>query len=134
MPLIRYEIGDYATVVEGQCPCGRTLPLIGQVAGRSLNLFRWTEGRLLSPWPLVEPLKAERRFKQFQIVQKAIDLYCVRFVADCQLDREGEIEIEAAFCRILGAPVTVEFQQLAQIPRTAGGKFMIALSELATRC
>ena len=39
MPLIRYEIGDYAIAAEGPCRCGRTLPLIGRIAGRDINLF-----------------------------------------------------------------------------------------------
>jgi hypothetical protein len=27
MPLVRYEIGDYAVAAEGICGCGRTLPV-----------------------------------------------------------------------------------------------------------
>ena len=34
MPLIRYDTGDLAQAVEGPCPCGRTLPSFGEIAGR----------------------------------------------------------------------------------------------------
>ena len=34
MPLIRYDTGDLAEVVEGPCPCGRTLPSFGELQGR----------------------------------------------------------------------------------------------------
>ena len=34
MPLVRYEIGDYAIAARGTCSCGRTLPLIGRVMER----------------------------------------------------------------------------------------------------
>lgn len=33
MPLIRYEIGDYATLGE-RCPCGRGLPVLERIVGR----------------------------------------------------------------------------------------------------
>lgn len=34
MPLIRYDTGDMAQALDGPCPCGRTLPVIGGVLGR----------------------------------------------------------------------------------------------------
>src|SRR5271156_391961 len=58
MPLIRYEIGDYAIAVEGSCRCGRTLPLIGHVLGREINLFIDGRGKRFVPWPLFKPLTA----------------------------------------------------------------------------
>jgi phenylacetate-CoA ligase len=35
MPLIRYNTGDIARAVDGTCPCGRTLPAVGDIIGRS---------------------------------------------------------------------------------------------------
>jgi phenylacetate-CoA ligase len=34
MPLIRYDTGDLAEAVSGECPCGRTLPTFGRILGR----------------------------------------------------------------------------------------------------
>lgn len=34
MPLLRYDADDLAEVVDGPCPCGRTLPSFGAVQGR----------------------------------------------------------------------------------------------------
>ncbi len=56
MPLVRYEIGDYAVAASGDCSCGRTLPLIGRVVGRGMNLFRSLDGKLLTTWDLVNVL------------------------------------------------------------------------------
>ena len=61
MPLIRYEIGDYAIASNDLCTCGRTLPVLGKVIGRGINLFRLPGGRLKSPWPLVGPIKGAAR-------------------------------------------------------------------------
>lgn len=35
MPLIRYNSGDIAQATAGQCPCGRTLPTMGEIVGRA---------------------------------------------------------------------------------------------------
>ena len=37
MPLIRYEIGDYA-IAGGNCDCGINLPVLERVVGRTRNL------------------------------------------------------------------------------------------------
>ena len=33
-PLIRYAVGDVGVPVDGECPCGRKLPLMKVVEGR----------------------------------------------------------------------------------------------------
>jgi len=55
-PLIRYDLNDYALAVEGSCSCGRTLPIIGKVVGRTINLFRLKNGQLFLPWRLYDHL------------------------------------------------------------------------------
>jgi phenylacetate-CoA ligase len=130
-PLVRYEIGDYAVAAEGSCDCGRTLPLIGKIVGRGMNLFRRGEGELISPWHLSSAVRSRIEVKQFQIVQNAVEQFTIRFISDCPLLAEAEEVIRQRFRRILGDEVTVEFQRMREIPRTAGGKYMTALSELA---
>jgi len=130
MPLVRFEIGDYAIASSNECACGRTLPAIERVIGRGINLFRRPGGSLFSPWPLVGPLKARRQLKQFQIVQDDLYRFIVRFAADEALSRETEQEITKSFCEILKMGVSVSFERVDSIPRTPGGKFMTALSRL----
>lgn len=132
MPLIRYEIGDYAIASNDVCSCGRSLPVMGKVIGRGINLFHLPDGRLISPWPLVGPLKSRPAIRQFQIVQETHHHCLVRFVSDLDLDREAQQEISARFSTILGIEVTVSFERVDAIARTAGGKFMTALSLLGT--
>jgi phenylacetate-CoA ligase len=38
-PLIRYRTGDLASLLEGPCPCGRTLMRMSRVAGRTDDLI-----------------------------------------------------------------------------------------------
>jgi len=130
MPLVRYEIGDYAVAARRACACGRTLPTIARVVGRALNLFRLRDGRLVSPWPFIEPLKAERRLERFQLVQRDIDRFEVRYVAAGQLPPDGQDTIRSALASITGSAAAVEFQRVDELRRSVSGKFMLTLSEL----
>jgi phenylacetate-coenzyme A ligase PaaK-like adenylate-forming protein len=129
MPLVRYEIGDYAVASEEVCECGRTLPLIRRVVGRGLSLFVLRDGRLISPWTLVGPVKHQRQIMQFQIVQKTVERFVIRYVAEGALPAEAKAVVRSAFCEILGYAVSVEFQEVSAISRTTAGKFMVALRE-----
>jgi phenylacetate-CoA ligase len=130
MPLIRYEIGDYAIASDVSCACGRTLPVLGKVIGRGINLFRLPGDRTVSPWPLVGPLKSRPELRQFQIVQEAYDRYVVRYAADRDLDPSAEEAIAAGFRTILNVPLSVAFDRTEELQRSASGKFMTALSLL----
>jgi phenylacetate-CoA ligase len=129
-PLIRYEIGDYAEIAQRSCPCGRTLPLLERVAGRSINMFRLKDRRLVSPWKLVVRLKFDDALTQFQIVQQEVDRFVLRYVAEAALEEQVEDRIRTTFQEILGVDSTVSYQHVDGIPRSSTGKFMTAVSEL----
>jgi phenylacetate-CoA ligase len=131
MPLVRYEIGDYAIAANGSCPCGRTLPLVGPILGREINLFTDSRGRRFVPWPLFRPLTVREFIKQSQLVQRGVGRFLVRFVADRDLATGDKAEIASHFESVVGGPVTIEFERLVQIPRAPSGKFMMAMSEIA---
>jgi phenylacetate-CoA ligase len=130
MPLVRYEIGDYAVAAEGDCACGRTLPRIGRVVGRGINLFVGADGKPFVPWQLLRPLKDRPWVRQYQVVQRRIDDYLVRFAADRPLSSDDEKALRDHIARLLGVPVTVSFQRLDTVPRTPSGKFMTAICEV----
>jgi phenylacetate-CoA ligase len=131
MPLVRYEIGDYAVAAEGSCGCGRTLPLIGRIAGRAVDLFRMADGRIVSPYDLISLIKWKPEIRQFQIVQQEFDRYRLRYVSDRPVSAETERWIRDKFCESLGSRVVVAFEPVPEIARTAAGKFMPARSELS---
>ena len=116
---------------EGSCRCGRTLPRIGKVLGREINLFVDGGGKRFVPWPLFRPLSAREWIAQYQVVQRGLGSFAVRFVSDRNLSSEDEAEMRKHFETITHAPVTIEFQRLEQIPREPSGKFMMAMSQVA---
>lgn len=133
MPLVRYEIGDYAIAAQGGCRCGRTLPRIGQILGREINLFVDSDGKRFVPWPLFRPLTAREWITQYQVVQREVGRFVIRFVSDRDLAPQDEAEIGKHFESTTHAPVSIEFERLKQIPRAPSGKFMMAMSEIVAR-
>ena len=70
-PLIRYEVGDYAEVVEDDASDPITLPRLGRVVGRQRTMIRLPDGRRV--WPHFEfaPLLEVGGIRKWQLVQHA---------------------------------------------------------------
>jgi phenylacetate-CoA ligase len=50
MPIVRYELGDRVVAPDDTpCPCGRSLPLLGELVGRSNALLVTSEGGFVPP-------------------------------------------------------------------------------------
>lgn len=130
MPLIRYEIGDYAEA-GAPCPCGRGLPVIRRVLGRERNLALTPEGRKYYPsfaadvWSQIAPIR------QIQLVQKTPRHIEVRIAAARGLGAGEESKLAAALERSLGHPYEFTFRYLESIPRAASGKYEDFVCEAA---
>ena len=122
MPLIRYEVGDYAEV-GGQCPCGRGLPVITRILGRVRNCLRSPTGEVF--WPKVGEMffRQIAPVSQYQIVQKSHERVEITFVAERPLTPEEEEEIRRKFRGRIGYPFAVDFRYVDEIPRGPGGKY-----------
>jgi phenylacetate-CoA ligase len=83
MPFIRYELGDIAVAGAGNCPCGRTLPVIARVEGRSRNAFVFRDGSRM--WPRTSMVRAMAPFvpfTRFQMVQLDFERIEFRYLPD----------------------------------------------------
>jgi len=129
MPLIRYDIGDYA-VVGAPCPCGRTLPVLERVMGRVRNMLVFPNGE--KRWPLGDLVKLREitGVRQYQYVQKSRDRLELRMVVDNNYDRAQERALAAIVQGKFCYPFQLDFVYVDQIGRSAGGKFEDFVSEL----
>ena len=128
MPLIRYEIGDYAEVGE-PCPCGRGLPVLRRVMGRVRNIVRLPGGE--QQWPAFQrALRTVAQFSQAQIVQHTLEDLEVRLVAKSRLSEADEDKLKELLRELFGYPFRIALTYHDEIPRSASGKFEDFLSEL----
>lgn len=122
MPLIRYELGDYA-VAGAPCPCGRGLPVIERVLGRQRNMLTLPSGDVLWPNLPPKPLTAIASLRQFQIVQTSLDEIEVKVVAAGALSAEEEERFRAYLVENFRHPFAIRFIHVDEIPRSPSGKF-----------
>ena len=128
MPLIRYAIGDYAEAGE-PCPCGRGLPVIRRIAGRSSNMTTDVNGRRF--WPLLSPgMWIDTPITQRQFVQLTRSHIEVRFVAPRDLTSAEEAIIRAGLLLTFRHPFEFSFVRVAEIARAPGAKFEEFISRL----
>jgi phenylacetate-CoA ligase len=130
MPLVRYEIGDYAEPGE-PCACGRGLPVLRRIQGRVRNTLVTADGR--SYWPAIgqRQLLDIAPVLQHQFVQKEYDLIEARLVTAVLLEPETENRLRQHILARLPRGMRVRFAYCDGIPRNAGGKFEEFVSEVA---
>lgn len=130
MPLLRYEIGDYAEL-GGPCPCGRGLPVLKRIVGRRRNMLRRPDGGRHWPSFPYEDLKPIADFRQIQIVQHSLQEIEVRLAGIAPLPAEREAAFSAELARLLRADFRFRYDYPDSIPRSAGGKFEDFVSRIA---
>lgn len=131
MPLIRYEVGDYAEA-GASCDCGRGLPVIRRIAGRVRNMLRLRGGGLRYPRFGEYEFGAFEAVRQFQVVQKTLDDIEVALVVARPLTASETEALRALILKNLGQPFNVSFVYRDAIPRSAGGKYEDFRSEVVT--
>lgn len=125
MPLIRYDIGDHVELGP-PCPCGRGLPVVARILGRTQNMLVMPSGErrwpLLSAADIAAMLAIAPSIRQYQFVQKAPDLIELRLAAGGTIGGDEEARLAEWLRARFGAPFRVAFAYLDEIPRTAAGK------------
>lgn len=131
MPLVRYEIGDYAEP-GGPCPCGRGLPVLKRVMGRVRNMLVTASGRRF--WPALafgsRAFTSIAAIRQMQFAQVAIDCVEARLVTGSVLTPEQEDRLRNLILSRLPAGFRVTFSYRERIARSVGGKYEDVLCEL----
>jgi phenylacetate-CoA ligase len=129
MPMIRYEIGDYAEAGE-PCDCGRGLPVLKRVVGRQRNMLRLPGGGLRYPRLGEYEFSCVPAVRQFQVVQKTLRDIEVSLVAARPLAAEEEARLRALILKNLNGDFELSFVYREVIPRSAGGKYEDFRSEV----
>jgi phenylacetate-CoA ligase len=127
-PLIRCRLGDSGRLAPRgtPCACGRTLPALAAVEGRTNDLLLTRDGRRVS-W--LNPVWYGLPVRQGQIVQETLDRVRVRYVPAAGFNAEWRQLVVQRLHERLG-PVHVVLEEVPEIPRGANGKFRTVLNVL----
>lgn len=129
MPLVRYRTGDRGALAPGRgsCACGRTLPVLQALEGRTDEMLFTRDGRRIGR---LDPVfKADLPLHEAQIVQETLSRIRVRIVPAEGWARDSEGFLARRLRERLG-DIEVTFETLSQIPRGANGKFRAVVCEI----
>jgi len=129
-PFIRYATGDIGVLSARRCTCGRALPLLERIEGRSNDSVVARDGRVINSLALIYPLREVEGIVQFRIRQKQLDCFHVQIVRDENFRLQGEDRIRDGWSQLLRSPVQVTFEYLPSLPAEQSGKFRHVISEL----
>jgi phenylacetate-CoA ligase len=135
MPLLRYDTGDLADAVDADCPCGRTLPAFGDVAGRYSRIAFLPQGTLglvgtLSTAIEEMPAQHAHGLRQIQIHQYRDNRFELRVAATSPLPPAFAQIVHTAWALTNVADKhPLEIVQVRDIPRPPGGKFQVFTSD-----
>ncbi len=129
MPLIRYDIGDFAEF-GGPCPCGRGLPVLKNIMGRVRGMLTLADGARMRPDFGGRHFRDVADIRQYQVIQKSRQKLDVKLVAPGGLSASETRALRQMILAQLGHLFEVEFSFHDDIPRGAGGKFEDFRSEI----
>ncbi|WP_375169920.1 phenylacetate--CoA ligase family protein [Marinobacter sp.] len=129
LPLIRYRLGDYATLTDELCPCGRTLPVVKKIHGRAYDILVMPDGRHVHPESAIYIFENIQKqgavFSQFQVVQESPTDFKVIIVPGKEYSDRHRQGIIDEFRKKLDRNVKVDINLVENIAREASGKMRV---------
>lgn len=128
MPFLRYEVGDLATLAPGRCACGRGLPRLARVFGRTTDILYAPDGRQISGVSILDTFVIHvPGVKQAQIVQDALDHLELRVVPDAAFADPSREKLAATVRQVFGPTMRHTLALVERIEPTARGKFQFTI-------
>ena len=124
-PLIRYELGDYASLGE-PCACGRGLPVIQKIWGRKRNRLILPNGESCFPYlgehDDVQAI-APCAIRKFQFIQHTAQDIEIKVVTPNVFSEQDEVQFKNLYQKNLGFPFNIKITYHDDIAPGPTGKF-----------
>ena len=130
-PFIRYKTGDVAVLSDEQCQCGRGLPLIKEIQGRTTDFIVAKDGTIMHGLALIYVLRDLKGMENFKIIQEDIDNTTVQIMTSKEYDLKNDNEIINTFKKRLGDTVNINIEHVDNIKAEKSGKFRYVISKVS---
>lgn len=129
-PFIRYRTGDVGVLDDQLCACGRGLPLLKEIQGRTTDFVLAADGTVMHGLALIYVVRDLPGVKAFKIVQESISTTRVLIVPSESFTPQVIEAIRSGMRARLGASVEVLVEEMATIPLEGSGKFRYVVSKI----
>lgn len=129
-PFIRYRTGDVGVLDTEICSCGRGLPLLKDIQGRTTDFVIARDGTVLHGLALIYVLRDLSGVKEFKIVQESLERTEIQIVREEGYRQDSEISIREVFKKRLGEDVQIDIKYRNEIEKEKSGKFRYVVSKV----
>jgi phenylacetate-CoA ligase len=129
-PFIRYRTGDIGIVDDHPCSCGRGLPLLREIQGRSTDFVVAHDGTVMHGLALIYVLRDIPEIASFKIIQESRERVRVLVVPTRPLTDAIRRAIDDGLRARLGRAVIVDIEETDEIPAERSGKFRYVVSHV----
>ena len=132
MPIIRYEIGDYGIMLKGNCQCGRGLPRLKEITGRTADFLYTPNKRPVFGISILDTFVIHiPGFKQVQIVQDKYDHLDFNIIKDnSTFSDESLAKLKANVIEIFGPDMKYDIHFVDRIKQTERGKYRFSICNI----
>lgn len=129
-PFIRYRSGDVAVLDSQSCSCGRGLPLLREIQGRTTDFIMAADGTVMHGLALIYVIRDLPGVEGFKIIQESRRLTRVLLVPGKEFKAENIDRIHHEFKTRLGQNVDIQVEQVVEIPLEKSGKYRYVVSKV----
>lgn len=130
MPFIRYKIGDRAVITSEMCSCGRGLPLLQEIIGRSVSIFVTPDGSTVHGWFFLYIFwEIGEEVARYRVTQKTREDVSIQVVPGPSFSPSTTKRI-SKLVKSKCADWTVDIQVVDSIPESPSGKRIFVESEV----
>lgn len=130
-PIIRYATGDQGRPFDGDCSCGRGLPLMNQVQGRVLDFIITPDARCISPYAIMSALESLHGLVQYRVLQR-IDYSIELLLRTNEVKVESVLQKAHELCRnLFGDAAPIDVRLVDVIDNPGGHKLRVVESQVA---
>ncbi len=132
-PFIRYKTGDIAALDSAPCACGRGLPVLKDIEGRTTDFVVAANGTMMHGLALIYILRELDGIEEFKIIQETKLHTRVQIVPSINnaLSEELKDKIIRGFKARLGDEVVIDLDAVSQIEAEKSGKFRYVISKVS---
>jgi len=129
-PFIRYSLGDRARISQRKCSCGRGLPMLDEIIGRSFEVIQFPNGNRVGGtfWTFV--MKSVPGIRDFQVIQENAEQFTIKYT----LTSTGHLPDLPVITKNIkdfgGESISIQYELVDSIPLSPGGKLQFVISKI----